>query len=94
MLGNPEICGVVENCIDPAQQPHHQRLDQVGVLRAVDSLEVEALDPPQLQLIVHVVEDCRINAVCRSISTGSDSGALEAVDSRGGDSPVQAGTCL
>ncbi len=62
VLGNAEIGRVVEHRVDPAQQPDHQRLDQVGILRRVHALEVEALHAAQLQLIVHVVEDRGIDA--------------------------------
>jgi hypothetical protein len=44
-FGNAEIGRVVEHIVDAPEQPHHQRLDQVGVLVVVDALEIEALQP-------------------------------------------------
>ena len=63
MLGNAQICRVIENVVDPAQQPHHQRLNQVGVLLVVHALEVEALQPGERELVFHVVKDGAVNTL-------------------------------
>jgi type IV secretion system protein VirB4 len=39
------------------QKPHHQRLNQVGILRVIDALEVEALHAREREAILYVVED-------------------------------------
>ena len=62
MLGHAKIGGVVEHIVDAAQQPHHQRLDQVGVLLVVHALEVEALEAGEREAVFHVVEDGVIDA--------------------------------
>ena len=62
VLGNAKIGRVIEHIVDAPQQPHHQRLDQVGVLLVVDALEVEALQARQREAVFHVVEDGAVDA--------------------------------
>ena len=62
VLGHAKIGGVVEHVVDAAQQPHHQRLDQVGVLLVVHALEVEALQAREREAVFDVVEDGGIDA--------------------------------
>src|SRR6185437_7313776 len=57
VLGDAEIDRVIEHVIDAAEKPHHQWLDQVGVLLVVDFLEVEALDARERKTVFYVVED-------------------------------------
>ena len=63
MLGHAEISRVVQDLIDPAQQPNHQRLNQVGVLFVVHALEVKALHAGQRQRVLNVVKDGVIDAL-------------------------------
>ena len=63
VLRNAEIGRVVEHIVDAPQQPHHQRLDQVGVLLVVDALEVEALQARKREAVFHVVEDGVVDAL-------------------------------
>ena len=62
VLGNAEIGGVVENVVDAPEKPHHQRLDQVGILLVVHALEVEALQARQREAVFDVVEDGVVDA--------------------------------
>ena len=67
VLGNAEIGGVVEHIVDAPEQPHHQRLDQVGVLLVVHALEVEALEARQREAVFHVVEDGVVDALANPL---------------------------
>ena len=67
VLGNAEIGGVVEHVVDAAEQPHHQRLDQVGVLLVVHALEVEALKAREREAVFDVVEDGVVNALANPL---------------------------
>jgi hypothetical protein len=57
MLGDAQVLWVIDDLVDAAQNPDHQRFDQVGVLLVVNSLKVEALEPGHLQAVLGVVED-------------------------------------
>ncbi len=93
VLGYAQVLRVIENGIDPAQQPHHQRLDEVGVLRGVHALEVEALNAAQLQLIIHVVEDRGIDAGAGPLRQVAVQVLGQQQIARGGGSRRRAGTC-
>jgi hypothetical protein len=44
MLRDTKVRRFIEHIVDATEQPYHQRLDQVGVLLIVDSLEVKTLE--------------------------------------------------
>ena len=62
VLGNAEICRVIENVVDAPEEPYHQRLDQVGILFIVHALEVEALQARERETVFDVVKDGVIDA--------------------------------
>ena len=61
VLGHAKIGGIEEHIVDAAEDVHHQRLDQVGIL-LVHSLKVEALDTREREAIFDVVEDVAVHA--------------------------------
>jgi len=63
MLWHAQILWVVDNLVDAAKNPDHQRFDEVGILLVVDTLEVEALQPRHMQAVLHVVEDRVVDAL-------------------------------
>ncbi len=62
MLGDAEVLGVVHHVVNPAQQPDHQRLDQVGVVLG-HARKIPALDAREAKRVLYVVEDRVINAL-------------------------------
>jgi len=70
MLRNSKVLRVVDNLVDAAQNPDHQRFNQVGILLVVHSLKIEALEPGETQAVLGVVEDGVINAVVFPLRVG------------------------
>ena len=52
--------------IEP-QKPYHERLDQIGILRVIHALKIEALQSRQREAVLHVVEDPLIDALANPL---------------------------